>query len=845
MERARARVRGLVGLFAGVAALGAGLVGPAPPALADVASAPYSIEAPAGTVAAVEASPAAVVPSAPTTFEVKFKLTVDLSGTSPGAWVSVAPSSPLAAAPTGVTLTDSTAPTCSEAGTGGGALSASVVTVKLSTSCSLAVGDVAEVDFSASAPALPHSLTFLVTTSSNTSPAASNPVVVTSAPAFSSSSQQLGVAATYFIDDASWSDLTLSQSFSAVELNAKALFGSAITFSTTAQGYSATVTVAGATSPDQVLSVSPGPGQLASSVALVLATPVPAGANLDIVATGSNPAATSSVEVAVVPEVASAGALVPAGPGETTSAFLFGTSVGALRVSMSSPVAGALATYTVSFQATTAFSGGPGASICLGELAGPTNFASETAELVADTTAGWQFAASGASYPAGEPPANPGCDAFDNGVVLAVPLGYDVRAGDTLTLVLVNVTNPPASTISDFSVSTSADTVAERAAPYVVAPSGSPGVLVAVSPATTGTLATYTLSGLVASSQMSGGSTAVTVEGPAGTVFPNDPADYDVVDLSAPSTAPATVKQLVSGGGTSTVALVVPADVNAGDHLVVIIEDTVNPASSSADYTLTLIGPVRGGLGLAPFPRANVSYPNGAIVGFGGTFYVFAGGHAFGVPSEPALYAIEKVDRAEPQTAVAGTQPPQGALRPGTLVFTRPVNGQPTIYVAGTDGDLHGFATPSQLLGDGYDPALVVTVPSLRGVAVGAPAGSLGSAANAPSTSADGALVSAPNGWYVFAGGRAFAVPARSLGLLRRIDRAAPLFGALAPAQLNAQVANGVLFSASGVVYVSYAGELWPFKSPSQLAADGYGGTAAVPVPSHGGLVVVKAYSGS
>jgi hypothetical protein len=54
-----------------------------------------------------------------------------------------------------------------------------------------------------------------------------------------------------------------------------------------------------------------------------------------------------------------------------------------------------------------------------------------------------------------------------------------------------------------------------------------------------------------------------------------------------------------------------------------------------------------------------------------------------------------------------------------------------------------------------------------------------------------------------------------------------------------------VLLSAPGRVYVSYEGELWTFKSPSQLASDGYGGTAAVPVPTRSGLTVVGTYGGS
>jgi hypothetical protein len=49
----------------------------------------------------------------------------------------------------------------------------------------------------------------------------------------------------------------------------------------------------------------------------------------------------------------------------------------------------------------------------------------------------------------------------------------------------------------------------------------------------------------------------------------------------------------------------------------------------------------------------------------------------------------------------------------------------------------------------------------------------------------------------------------------------------------------------SGEVYVSYGGGLYPFKSPAQLKADGYGGTPSLPVPSTGHLTVELPYSGS
>jgi hypothetical protein len=281
-----------------------------------------------------------------------------------------------------------------------------------------------------------------------------------------------------------------------------------------------------------------------------------------------------------------------------------------------------------------------------------------------------------------------------------------------------------------------------------------------------------------------------------------------------------------------------------------------------AGYTLTATDANDGGLDAvsnvfnvadAPpsFPDADVSYPNGAIVNFGGTDYVFAGGRAFGVPSASVLASVQEVDHAVIVSAPAGaTAPTATTPRAGTLLFTSPVNANPTIYVVGTDGELHGFSTPAQYVGDGYDTALVVTVPSLGGLTVGSTVGAEGAAVTALATSADGAIVDSSGTFYVFAGGEAFGpLTSARLTELQEIDKAKVLSGSVGPAQTSAGVANGVLFSDLGpsgtaTVSVSYGGSVFPFTSLAQLASDGYSGTAAVPTGT-GNLTVVFPYSGS
>ena len=200
---------------------------------------------------------------------------------------------------------------------------------------------------------------------------------------------------------------------------------------------------------------------------------------------------------------------------------------------------------------------------------------------------------------------------------------------------------------------------------------------------------------------------------------------------------------------------------------------------------------------------------------------------AAGIPAAPASARIE----------------PTTAALPGTLVI---VYNNPTIYVVGTDGVLHGFATPAQFLGDGYDPADVITVPNYGHLTVGATAGSLGPAgnalataangavslgpvvANALATAANGALVNSSGTFYVLAGGRAFGIANEVvLRAIEAADTARPIAGTVGPALTGATISNGTLLTVSGEVYVSYGGGLYPFKSPAQLKADGYGGTRA------------------
>ena len=59
------------------------------------------------------------------------------------------------------------------------------------------------------------------------------------------------------------------------------------------------------------------------------------------------------------------------------------------------------------------------------------------------------------------------------------------------------------------------------------------------------------------------------------------------------------------------------------------------------------------------------------------------------------LAEVQKVDPAKVTCRPSGASPPTSAApRSGVLVFTKPVNGNDTIYVAGTDGGLARLRHP-------------------------------------------------------------------------------------------------------------------------------------------------------
>jgi len=811
-----ARGKMAVSAALGLAFLAVGWVGEASPAYADVTTASYAIGEATPPVSGLAVTPIIATVGTSTNFEISFVATVALATAGTITVRDSTSGNSVVVSTSKVQISDS-AGTCLEPVPASITSSGGGLTVTLGAGCSLNGGDRVTLALVATAPSSSGSLTFDVTTSGNATPAVSNAVTVSTAPpAVAAASSVAGANTTYSIADVPIAGL--SSGGTSVVLVARATSGNGtVSWYNGPSGYTVTFIASGggATSTDTVngatVSATVNPGD---TVTLSLATSLASGYTVNITAEGTNPAAESTNEFIVT--------VGNATPETTSNDVVSGSTVSNVLVSASPAVAGASATYAISFKATSAAPIGD--DIFFSEP--NTDFSHVTGVLVTDANQGWYFVATGAALSSGG---------------ATVPLSKPVSAGDAVTVELVNVTNPPAGSIDDFAVSTTTDNLPAIAVPYAIVASAVAGVGVAVNPTTPASLATYTVSNLFASAPLAGGTSTITLSGPTGTVFPNNRDLYTLEDSTSLSGSGTVTAPLV-GGGSNIVTLIVPKDVSDGDRVSLTVQDVFNPGTSG-NYTMSIIGNLTSLPGPPQFPDANVAYPDAAIVSFPGTLYVFAGGHAFGVASPTQAQAVEAIDDAGVVTAVGGAGVPTTAAAPGTLVI---VYNNPTIYVVGTDGLLHGFATPAQFLGDGYDPADVITVPNYGHLSVGATAGSLGQLGNALATASNGALINSSGTFYVLAGGRAFGMG--SVAALRGIeaaDTARPLSGTVGPALTEGTIADGTLLTVSGEVYVSYGGDLYPFKSYAQLKADGYGGTPSLPVPNTGHLTVEFPYSGS
>jgi List-Bact-rpt repeat protein len=529
---------------------------------ADVTSSAYTIGS--GTqISDVVASPTTMVVGTSTNFTVTFTTGTPLTG-SVHDWVTITPSPLLSSSPSNIGLTDGS---CIEAGTNGGAYSASGITIDLLSGCSITAGSQVTVVFTAGAPITTGALTFAAGTS-RSGTATSNAMTVTGGPQLSAASQASGANTTYTISQVPVTGL--SASGTSLTLTATPTSGTeTITFLNSGAGgagYAVTYTPSGGAATSDTVTNASAAG---ATVTLILATALVSGDTVDVRASGQNPApsaASQANDIAVQPGN---------GTVETTNSIPFGSSVTAVTVTPSLPVVTAATTYTVGFTASSAVSAG--GYIYLTESDGPTQFNTVTGTAVTDNTQHWEFVATGVTL-------------FSGGA--NIPLQDAIAPGDSISVTIANVTNPSAvETITDFDVATTSDSVPTPASPYSIGPNGTPGVLVTVNPSSLGAIATYALSNILASGKMVGGSATIQLDAPAGTVFPNVPGDYSITDDTTPSGS-GTVTAALAGGGTNVVTFTVSNTIETGDQITLNVSGVRNPTVPSSTDEITLRGAV-------------------------------------------------------------------------------------------------------------------------------------------------------------------------------------------------------------------------------------------------------------
>jgi len=544
-------------------------------AYGDVTSSDYTIGTPTGPVSSVVASPSKVGEGASVNFAVSFTAGTSLAG-SASDWVTIVPSEALGSTPSNIGITGSS---CIQAGTNGGAYSATGITIDLNSSCSTAPGTEVTVLFTASAPFATGTLTFTATTSQNDTPAVSTGVTVTTAgPILTAASHAFGANTTYTISEVTVTGLTSNGN--SLTLTAAATAGTGtIAFANSGSGgagYTVDYTPPGGSATSDTVTDASASG---ATVTLTLATALVNGDTVDTTASGQNPPSSGSTQadrITVAPGN---------GTSEATNSIDFGGSVSTVNVTPSLPVAAASTTYTVDFDATDAVSAG--GYLYLTESAGPTNFSTLTGIEVIDNTQHSEFIASGAIL-------------TDGSATIPVAIGID--AGDSISVVLADVTNPlTAGSIGDFTVASTGDPVAAEAAPYTLFANATPGVLVTVDPSATGAVASYTLSNILASGALTAATSTIKLEAPAGTEFPNSPSDYAVTDDTTPAGS-GTVVAALSGGGSNAVTFTVPNNIERGDELTLKIADVVNPTVSSSTDAIALVGSVANLPPTAPPP---------------------------------------------------------------------------------------------------------------------------------------------------------------------------------------------------------------------------------------------------
>ncbi|HXW33044.1 MAG TPA: hypothetical protein VEJ87_00575, partial [Acidimicrobiales bacterium] len=270
----------------------------------------------------------------------------------------------------------------------------------------------------------------------------------------------------------------------------------------------------------------------------------------------------------------------------STYSVLPASSVTQPSVSLSSSVGGATGvTYNIGFSTSSTGAIGAGGTIT---LLGPASTiwpsSSSDYALTDSTTPGGSFSSAS------------GVTVLDNGLEVMISVPNPIRAGDQLQLAVSAVTNPGAGS-QTLTLSTSGDLIGKASSAYSV--TGAPTTATSVSsPAFSASTSAAGAEGVTetvnfttsASGELVGGSSAVTLVAPGGTVFGTCPYG----DCGPSSTYNFTDHTNSSGSGSSTggvsgstVTVPVPNTIQAGDQVTLTITAITNPPVESGQIVLS------------------------------------------------------------------------------------------------------------------------------------------------------------------------------------------------------------------------------------------------------------------
>ena len=396
-----------------------------------------------------------------------------------------------------------------------------------------------------------------------------------------------------------------------------------------------------------------------------------------------------------------------------TVAYSTGSNTSGLNVSVSNPVVGGYATYTISGLVVGGSGVYPAGSqiqldFSTGSISndtGQTNLGLPPSgsadysltDLTTSSSSGLSKAVPGNVTTTGE----------TNVQDITFTLKNAITAGDSISISISGVLNPSAAATNE----------------YVTADgSGSPtanSTTVGYLPLTTGTVAVSTAPN--AASTMASGSLVQfggTIYVVAGGVAYGIPTFSDYQTIANGLGDPAVVQSSTAPSTTGTLAMGTLVQVVGSPQINVVGSNNTYYGFSSVsefesdgyNFANVIQIPSLGGLtaGSGTAPNAASTMASGSLVQFGGTIYVVAGGVAYGIPTFSDYQTISAA-LGNPMVVQSSTAPSTtGTPVSGTLVQTV---GSAQINVYTSTGTEVGFSTASEFTGDGYSFAKVILIP--------------------------------------------------------------------------------------------------------------------------------------